>query len=86
MISQDLAHGIASIIISPYLQPTLLRSPGSGYVPDEPVASSHSANFDGVAEAPVGRHQRRLTAVQRQDGLLGEQVIEANGSLLLCYH
>lgn len=65
---------------------TLPSSPGSSDVPDQPVVSHHSSHFDRVGEAPVSWHERRLTAVQWQNGLLGQQVIEANCSLLLCDH
>lgn len=61
-------------------------SPGPSDVPDQPVVSRHSSHFDRVGEAPVSRHEWRLTAVQWQNGLLGQQVVEANRSLLLCYH
>lgn len=87
--SLGLGHPIIIIISSSSsqeLKQTLLQSPGSRYVPDEPVAPRHSANLDGVAEAPVGRHQRRLSTVQGQDGLLGQQVVEANRPLLLRHH
>lgn len=60
-------------------------SPGACDVPDEPVVARHRAHFDGVGEAPVGRHERRLPAVQGQDGLLGQQVVEPDRPLLLCH-
>lgn len=60
--------------------------PGASYVPDEPVVTRHRSNFDGVGEAPVGRHERRLAAVQREDRLPGHQVIEADRPLFLSHH
>lgn len=60
--------------------------PGARDIPDHPVATHHSAHFNGVGEAPVSRHEGHLPAVQRQDGLLGDEVIETYGALFLGHH
>lgn len=59
-------------------------SPGTRYIPEEPVIAWHSTHFDRIGETPVGWHER--AAIQREDSLLGDQVVKAYCPPFLCYH